>query len=92
MKKHELKIFPQYFQAVWDGVKTFEVRKDDRGYHSGDILVLREWDGEKYTGSVLCVRVTYILRDAEKYGLRDGYVIMGIRHVRADDWGELNGD
>ena len=24
MKKHELKILPQYFQAVWSGIKTFE--------------------------------------------------------------------
>lgn len=61
MKKHELKILPQYFQAVWSGIKTFELRKDDRDYQRGDILVLREWDGEKYTGSAICVKVTYII-------------------------------
>lgn len=78
---HELKILPEYFQAVWDGVKTFELRKDDRDYQRGDILVLREWDGEKYTGSGLRVKVTYVLRGAEKYGLKDGYVVIGIRHI-----------
>ena len=83
MERHELKILPQYFQRVWDGTKTFELRKDDRDYQRGDILVLREWDGEKYTGSALCVKVTYILQDAEKYGLKDGYVIMGIRHIES---------
>ena len=87
MKQHELKILPQYFQAVWSGIKTFELRKDDRDYQRGDILVLREWDGEKYTGSAICVKVTYILQDAEKYGLKDGYVIMGIRHLEAACWG-----
>ena len=81
MKQHELKIMPLYFQAVWDGIKTFELRKDDRGYLLGDILVLREWDGEKYTGSAICVKVTYILTDAEEYGLKDGYIIMGITHL-----------
>lgn len=35
MKKHELKILPQYFQAVWSGIKTFELRKDDRDYQLG---------------------------------------------------------
>ena len=86
MKTHELKILPQYFQAVWDGIKTFEVRKDDRDYQCGDILVLREWDG-KYTGSELDVEVTYILRNASRYGLADGYCIMSIvpRMVR---WAE----
>ncbi len=88
MKKHELKILPQYFQAVWSGIKTFELRKDDRDYQRGDILVLREWDGEKYTGSAICVKVTYILQNAEKYGLKDGYIIMGIRHLEAADMRE----
>lgn len=84
MKTHELKILPQYFQAVWSGTKTFELRKDDREYQRGDVLVLREWDGEQYTGSALCVKVTYILQDAEKYGLKDGYVIMGIRRIESN--------
>ena len=90
MKKHELKILPQYFQAVWSGIKTFELRKDDRDYQRGDILVLREWDGEKYTGSALCVKVTYILQNAEKYGLKDGYIIMGFRHIEPGDLREEN--
>ena len=81
MEKHELKILPKYFQAVWDGIKTFELRKDDRDYQRGDILVLREWDGEEFTGSALCVKVTYILQDAEKYGLKDGFIIMGVRRI-----------
>ena len=51
-------------------------------------LLMREWDGEKYTGSAICVKVTYILQNAEKYGLKDGYVIMGIRHLEAYDMRE----
>lgn len=41
---HELKSEPSYFQAVWDGDKTFEVRYDDRGYQKGDRILLREYD------------------------------------------------
>lgn len=81
MKYHELKISPRFFQAVWDGIKPFEIRKDDRDYQRGDILILREWDGAKYTGSALCVQITYILQDAQEYGLMDGYVVLGIRHI-----------
>ena len=28
-KTHELKIYPKYFEAILDGKKTFEIRKDD---------------------------------------------------------------
>ena len=29
--RHELKISPKYFDAVAQGIKTFEVRKNDAG-------------------------------------------------------------
>lgn len=41
---HELKVWPDYFARLADGSKTFEVRKDDRGFQAGDELLLREWD------------------------------------------------
>lgn len=39
---HDLKILPRYFDAVEDGSKPFEVRRNDRDYQVGDILLLRE--------------------------------------------------
>lgn len=42
--EHELKIWPQYFCRVKDGSKTFEVRKNDRGFQPGDFVKLREYD------------------------------------------------
>lgn len=79
--KHELKILPCYFQDVWDGKKTFELRRDDRDFQVGDLLILREWDNmtQMYTGSALVVEVTYILRNAPQYGLENGYCIMSIK-------------
>jgi hypothetical protein len=44
---HELKTWPAQFQATYDGVKLFDVRRDDRGYALGDILHLREWERER---------------------------------------------
>lgn len=48
--KHELKIWPQYYCRVADGSKTFEVRKNDRGFQPGDSVELREWDPNKDCG------------------------------------------
>jgi ribosomal protein S17 len=76
---HELKTWPEYFKAVKNGTKTFELRKDDRDYKIGDILKLREYDPitESYTNQV-CMRViTYILKGGV-FGLQEGFVILGL--------------
>ena len=36
---HKLKTWPSYFQRVWTGEKTFEVRLDDRGYQDRKSVV-----------------------------------------------------
>lgn len=43
MSTHELKVVPPYFDSLVAGSKTFEVRRNDRGYQTGDMLRLREW-------------------------------------------------
>lgn len=44
MTVHKLKLFPEYFDAVANGIKTFEIRKNDRDYKVGDTLRLYEFD------------------------------------------------
>ena len=77
---HELKILPKYFQEVLDGNKTFELRKDDRDYKTGDQLRLLEYSHylDEYSGRECNRTITYILRNCEEYGLKDGFVILGI--------------
>lgn len=77
MKIHELKILPEYFYAVRCGDKRFEIRKNDRNFHTGDILRLKEWDGEKYTGEEIDALVRWILFDW-KDAIKPGYCIMSI--------------
>lgn len=70
MTEHELKCWPEFYREILSGAKTFELRKDDRGFHVGDVLWLREWrrlrikdgfaEGE-YTGRELRRAVTYVL-------------------------------
>ena len=39
---HELKIWNEYFEEVFMGYKTFEVRKNDRDFKKGDTLILKK--------------------------------------------------
>ena len=78
-KTIEKKILPEYFRAVKCMKKTFEIRRDDSDYQVGDMLRLREWDGEKYTGNVVIRQITYVLRDCPDYGLQPGFCILAIQ-------------
>lgn len=80
-KKHLLKIYPMYFKEILWNKKTFEIRKNDRDYKVGDILVLQEFDAasQEYTGNKLEVEVTYLLQNTDY--LQEGYVCMGIKRL-----------
>ena len=80
----EKKILPEFYNEVRLHRKTFEIRKDEDNIQPGDIIDLREWDGEKYTGHHTKRIVTYVLRDAEQYGLMDGYCIIAIQPIGWD--------
>jgi len=74
---HVLKISPNYFKDVKSGVKSFEIRKNDRNYQVGDILILQEYSPEfGYTTRQLLRYVTYLFDNSEY--VKEGYVILGI--------------
>ncbi|MCP1226160.1 DUF3850 domain-containing protein [Sebaldella sp. S0638] len=85
IKKHEIKIDPEYFNDVVEKRKTFEVRKNDRAYEVGDLLQIQEYNREtkEYTGRELWTSITYILDDQEY--LRDGYVILALEILEVNN-------
>jgi hypothetical protein len=85
---HEVKSWPEFFNALKEGRKTFDIRRDDRrpAYAAGHHLMLREWDPDKgqYTGEQIRKRITdvqYSGGSAARRGIRDGYVGLSLADV-----------
>jgi hypothetical protein len=75
---HQLKTLPEYWIAIAEGIKPFEVRKNDRDFQVGDILDLVWFDGERVDPSrIVQRRVTYILRGGQ-FGIDPEHVVMGL--------------
>lgn len=72
---HELKMSPEDFQAVMDGMQTVILQQEDtRRFTEGDRLQLQEWTGwgwdgpaipGRFTGRAWIVIVTHVLRDSQ---------------------------
>lgn len=87
-KIHHLKSWPQYFNAVADGSKPFEIRINDRegGFAVGDVLVLEEYDPEEeqYLGRTVTCSVTYLIDGDDPVipiGIMRGYVVMAVKRA-----------
>jgi len=79
MTTHEVKTWREVFQDVWEHRKTFEVRRDDRGYKVGDLLVQREYDkdGRTWTGRQVRGRITYKLAGGQ-FGIEPGFCVLAL--------------
>lgn len=94
---HNLRCLPEFFDAVASGRKTFDVRKNDRGYQTGDILVLRKWSPEGANGPSYLTANGYATHDLDRaetvrvrvtyvlsgWGIEPGYVCMAIAREAA---------
>lgn len=84
MTTHRLKVFVKYADAIMNGTKTFEVRKNDRGYKVGDKIVFDVVTNKGYAVGAAArhplngatYRIDYILDDFE--GLAQKYVALAI--------------
>lgn len=77
---HNINIRESFADAILSGNKTFEIRKNDRGYQKGDLIqfsVINDWD--VYVDSELnkhTYRITYVLSG---WGISEGYVALAIQ-------------
>lgn len=87
MKLHEIKLNINFCDAVLNGEKTFEIRRNDRGYQRGDYVRFTATDFDKETEEFLpcghevddhIYEIDYVLSG---WGLRDGYVAFAIKDI-----------
>lgn len=76
--QHEIKTEKQYFERVMSSEKTFEIRRDDRGYQTGDVVVMNEVDRRnsatlRETGRSVRVRIKYV----SHYQQKEGWCVWG---------------
>lgn len=89
-KEHTLKLNKSDCQDVYTGIKSFEVRMNDRNYEVGDIIRFQPVDrnNKSYSHPVEnnIYEITYILdpktnRNNCFVGLEDGWVVLGIKEI-----------
>lgn len=91
MQFHDLKCFRESFEAIRDGTKTAEFRRDDRGFSVGDVLVLRSGSpADNAQGFVYhesappeLVRITHIVRGPD-FGIPEGFAMLSVERVRLE--------
>ncbi len=80
---HELDSYPEEFEAVKTGLKTFMYGFNNQSFRVGDKLKINEFDNDElvYTERFVEVRVIYLQEGGEN-GIPEDYVIMSIKKIR----------
>ena len=77
MKTHLLKLADKYWESVENGLKTFEVRYNDRDFKVGDHVKFRRVNSEEEMG--LTFIITYLLTHEDfPQGIPEGWCVFAI--------------
>lgn len=86
VKRHNLKLRVDFADDVCMGRKNFEVRKNDRGFLKGDTVKFSCVDKSglpiPHVINDKVYEITYVLSG---WGIKDGYVVFGIREILGSD-------
>lgn len=83
---HHLKTKPEYFQAVINGKKPFEIRYNDRGFKQGDRVILEEYSGYKIYG--MCPDIDTCRHLAENFDEDRRFLPCPLNRKMCHDYGE----
>lgn len=91
MRTHAILIYEEFADDVLNHRKNFEVRKNDRKYQVGDCICF--FPCQKKTEKVIAhelmkkrFRITYVLSG---FGIKRGYVALGIEEITSEQYYKL---
>ncbi len=85
--EHRLKILPKWFDLVLTGQKTYEVRKFDRKFKTGDALSLEEWTERGYTGREIGCVIGYVFDHKQANdGIAPGFCVFSVLYPFQKHW------
>jgi hypothetical protein len=84
VKVHELKTELIYMNSILDGSKRFEIRRNDRFFEEGDIVILRDWNGSYFGTRYMIGEITYV-SDFEQ---NENYIVFGFTAIKSGDAGK----
>lgn len=83
---HNYKVWPEYYDALLSGAKTFEVRRMDNVDHcdvrmaAGDKVSFIEYDPQsKTTGRQMWMTISYVLR-GDGVRLPPGWIVFAVKN------------
>ncbi len=85
MRHHELKTWPGPFAKAKAGLKTYEIRVNDRGFSEGDSVRLNEWDptdNRGATGASLDFTIGHVT-EGGRWGLPPDLCVFSLLPSRA---------
>ena len=88
MKIHNIKLSIKFCDAVLNGEKTFDIRKNDRGYQKGDHIRFKPVYFSPIQNSAYHAiqereyEITYVLNG---WGLNDGFVALAIKETERSE-------
>lgn len=79
-KIHTLKTIDPFFQEMYDGLKKFEVRKNDRDFQSGELLNLIEYPVNESNLRQCLFRIGSVLSNSDCIydAIQNDYVVLGL--------------
>jgi len=82
-RTHKLVILKNNADEIFEGNKTFEIRRNDRSFQEGDVVVFKAFEHPEHPINSIEYEISCVVTEscAEGCGLRNDYVALGLKRL-----------